>query len=106
MDHAHDSLLAIGSAVILTALLGWFALEDIRQVFRTTGPTEGQETVEMTVSGLTCDGCVKSLTSGLKSVAGVNNVDVILDTGKTQVYGVDLDRSALEHAVRKVGFSI
>ena len=106
MEHAHDSLLAIGSAVILTALLGWFALEDIRQVFRTTGPTEGQETVEMTVSGLTCDGCVKSLTSGLKSVAGVNNVDVILDTGKTQVYGVDLDRSALEHAVRKVGFSI
>ena len=106
MEHTHDSLLAIGSAVILTALLGWFALEDIRQVFRTAGPNEGQETVEMTVSGLTCGGCVKSLTSGLQSVAGVKNVDVVLDTGKTQVYGVDLDRSALEHAVRKVGFSI
>ena len=106
LEHAHDSLLAIGSAIILTGLLGWFALEDIRQVFRTAGPNEGQETVEMTVSGLTCGGCVKSLTSGLQSVSGVKKVDVVLDTGKTQVYGVDLDRPALEHAVRKVGFSV
>lgn len=106
VEHAHDSLLAIGSAIILIGLLGWFALEDIRQVFRTAGSNEGQETVEMTVSGLTCGGCVKSLTSGLQSVSGVKKVDVVLDTGKTQVYGVDLDRSALEHVVRKVGFSV
>ena len=106
IEHTHDSLLAIGSAVVLTALLGWFALEDIRQVFRKAGPNKGQDTVELTVSGLTCGGCVKSLTSGLRSVSGVEKVDIVLDTGKTQVYGVDLDRSTLEHAVRKVGFSV
>ena len=106
IEHTHDSLLAIGSAVILSALLGWLALEDIRQVFRKAGPTKGQDTVELTVSGLTCGGCVKSLTSGLQSVSGVEKVDVVLDTGKTQVYGVGLDRNALEHAIRKVGFSV
>ena len=105
-SHPHESLFAIGSAMVLTGLLGWFAFEDLRQALRPKGPKDGQETIELTVSGLTCGGCVKTLTSGLKTVSGVEKVDVVLDTGHTQIHGSGLNRDALEHVVRKVGFSV
>ena len=105
-SHPHDSLLASGSAILLIGLLGWFAFQDLRQAFRPKGPKEGQETIEMTVSGLTCGGCVKTLTSGLQAVSGVEKVDVVLDTGHTQIHGHALNRDALEHVIRKVGFSV
>ena len=105
-SHPHESLFAIGSAIVLTGLLGWFAVEDLRQAFRSKGPKDGQETIELTVSGLTCGGCVKTLTSGLQAVSGVEKVDVILDTGHTQIHGSGLNRDTLEHVVRKVGFSV
>ena len=106
MEHGHDSLFSIGSAVMLCALLGWFAFQDLRQKVRVMLPSLGQETIELRVDGLTCGGCVKSLTSGLESVSGVEAVDVVLDTGSTRVYGAKLNREVLKDAVRKVGFSV
>ena len=106
MDHGHDSLLVTGSAVVLTALLLWYGIQDLYQLIRPKGPSDGQEAVTFTVSGMTCGGCVKTLTSSLQSVDGVERVDVVLDTGRAEIYGVRLDRNALEHAVQKVGFSL
>ena len=106
MNHGHDSLLVIGSAGVLTALLLWYGIQDLRQLIRPKGPSAGQETVALTVSGMTCGGCVKTLTSSLESVDGVERVDVVLDTGRAEIYGVRLDRDALEHAVQEVGFSL
>ena len=106
MPHAHESLLTQGSAVALIGLLFWFAVQDLSQRFGIKGAREGEETVELTVSGLSCGGCVKTLTSGLESVSGVDRVEVILDTGHTSIHGIDLDREVLESAVRKVGFSV
>jgi hypothetical protein len=106
MEHGHDSLLVTGSAVVLTALLIWYGMQDLHQLIRPKGASDGQETVALTVSGMTCGGCVKTLTSSLQSVDGVERVDVVLDTGRTEIYGVRLDRGALEHAVHKVGFSL
>ena len=106
MNHGHDSLLVIGSAGVLTALFLWYGIQDLRQLIRPKGPSAGQETVALTVSGMTCGGCVKTLTSSLESVDGVERVDVVLDTGRAEIYGVRLDRDALEHAVQEVGFSL
>ena len=106
MNHDHDSSLATGSAVVLTALLLRYGIQDLRQLIRPKGPGAGQVTVALTVSGMTCGGCVKTLTSSLESVDGVERVDVVLDTGRAEIYGVRLDRDALEHAVQKVGFSL
>ena len=106
MNHGHDSLLVTGSAVVLTALLLWYGIQDLRQLIRPKGPSDGQETVALSVSGMTCGGCVKTLTSSLESVDGVERVDVVLDTGRAEIYGDRLDREALAHAVQKVGFSL
>ncbi len=106
VTHGHDSVLTIASTILLTFLLGWFAVKDLRGIFRVRRPRDGQQTVELTVSGLTCGGCVSKLSSRLRALSGVETVDVVLESGRTHVYGVDLNRGVIENAVREVGFSV
>ena len=50
-------------------------------------------TVELEVQGMTCGSCVKHVTKALKSVVGVNQVEVDLATGRARVTG-DLQAGA------------
>ena len=43
------------------------------------------ETVTMSVKGMTCGGCVASVTRVLKAVPGVESVDVTLQPGQATV---------------------
>lgn len=43
------------------------------------------QTEVLKVTGMTCGGCVNSLTQALKSVAGVSDVNVLLATGEASV---------------------
>jgi len=43
------------------------------------------KTEHIKVTGMTCGGCVNSLTRALKAVAGVSEVSVLLSTGDTSV---------------------
>lgn len=43
------------------------------------------ETRELTITGMTCGGCVKSVTRVLSALPGVDNVDVSLERGKATV---------------------
>jgi copper chaperone len=43
------------------------------------------ETIELKVEGMDCDGCVKSVTRMLSSVAGVQSVDVSLAAARAKV---------------------
>lgn len=43
------------------------------------------KTEHLKVTGMTCGGCVNSLTQALKAAAGVNEVKVVLSTGETSV---------------------
>jgi copper chaperone len=62
------------------------------------------ETAEIKISGMTCQGCVKSVTRSLQGVAGVQGVDVSLAEHKAKVTydpartGVDELRRAVERA--------
>ena len=71
---------------------------------------EIDRTVELAVNGLTCEHCVQSVTEELSDVAGVKNVDVILNSGATSkvtlVSDVALDDDALREAVSEAGFEL
>lgn len=65
-------------------------------------------TETITVKGMTCDGCVKSVTKALKNVDGVQealvdlsgqSATVTFDDGKTSV-------SALKEAVEDAGYDV
>lgn len=60
------------------------------------------------VTGMTCGGCVNSLTQVLKAVAGVNDVKVLLSTGETSVqYDEGLVTSEqLKSTVENAGYGL
>ena len=60
-----------------------------------------------TVSGMTCHHCVASVTEELSEIAGVESVDVVLDSGRVTVTSAAaLDRDAVEAAVIEAGYAL
>ena len=60
-----------------------------------------------TVTGMTCSHCVASVTEEVSEVPGVENVDVVLETGQVTVTSVDpVDDSAVRAAVEDAGYQV
>jgi copper chaperone len=64
------------------------------------------ETAEIRIEGMTCEGCVKSVTRTLQGVPGVQGVDVFLAEGKAKVtFDPARTRLAeLKRAVERAGY--
>jgi copper chaperone len=59
-----------------------------------------------TVTGMTCGHCVASVTEEVSEVAGVQSVDVVLDSGALTVTGEDVSDQAVQAAVEEAGYSV
>lgn len=57
------------------------------------------QTIELDITGMTCDHCVRSVTNALKDVPGVADVSVSLEKKEAIVKGDALDVAALVAAV-------
>jgi uncharacterized membrane protein YraQ (UPF0718 family)/copper chaperone CopZ len=93
-------------AVILLLVLG----NALRPKRRTEGEEwamvdEGEQTVEIQVTGMRCDGCVQSVRRALSEVSGVTETEVWLDEGKARVRGRGFSVDALEAAVVSLGYT-
>ena len=64
------------------------------------------ETRTFTVTGMTCAHCVASVTEEVQEVAGVETVDVVLDTGALTVMGERLDDARIRDAVEEAGYQL
>lgn len=66
------------------------------------------ETITMNVKGMSCGGCVASVTRVLKAVPGVDNVAVTLDPGAATVtYDPQrTDLAKLRGAVENAGYDV
>ncbi|MFD2111747.1 heavy-metal-associated domain-containing protein [Thiorhodococcus fuscus] len=60
--------------------------------------------VEIKITGMHCPNCIRSATQAIQSVAGVDSVEVDLETGSARVVG-SVDSAALIAAIQEVGFS-
>ena len=66
------------------------------------------ETATLKVIGMTCQGCVRSVTRVLQGVPGVGNVAVSLELGEAKL-DYDPDKSApadLRKAIQTAGFDV
>ena len=65
-----------------------------------------ERTIELKVSGMSCEGCVQAVEQALRSVAGVQAVTVNLETGlaKVQVMPPDIPADNLIKAIRMAGY--
>jgi copper chaperone len=56
------------------------------------------------VKNVKCGGCVSAIENGLKSLAGVESVEVTIDGGKVVVSGNGLSREQLTAKLQELGY--
>jgi copper chaperone len=65
------------------------------------------DTRTYTVQGMTCGHCVASVTEEVQEIPGVENVDVVLETGSVTVTSAEpLDDTAVRAAVEEAGYQL
>ena len=66
------------------------------------------QTITLNIDGMTCGGCVKSVTNALNQVAGVQSVDVSLENKNANISFDDSQTSVaqLTEAVEDAGFDV
>ena len=62
------------------------------------------QTMIYQVAGMTCDHCKKAVTTEVSAVAGVESVQVDLDTKVVTVVGEGLDDTVLRAAIEEAGY--
>ena len=100
-QHASHGLVSTVSAIALVAAFGWFALDDARGWW--SRRRVARDSLEVSVSGLTCNGCVRKLEARLRDEPGVTAVEVTREPGLARVTG-GVDRDRLCAIVRDAGF--
>ena len=65
-----------------------------------------QERRNLTVVGMTCDHCVRSVTEEVSEVAGVTEVEVDVTSGRLTVSGSGVSDAAIEAAVEEAGYEV
>jgi len=65
------------------------------------------DTRTYTVTGMTCSHCVASVTEEVQEIPGVEDVDVVLETGALTVTSSHpLDDAAVRAAVEEAGYQV
>ncbi len=65
------------------------------------------DTRTYTVTGMTCSHCVASVTEEVQEIPGVENVDVVLESGAlTVTSSQSLDDAAVRAAVEEAGYAL
>ena len=64
------------------------------------------QTTTLTINGMTCGGCVKSVTNALNQVTGVQQADVSLEQNNAVINFDDsqTNETALKQAIEDAGF--
>lgn len=62
------------------------------------------QTENFIVKNVKCGGCVSTIENGLKSLPGVDRVEVSIDGGKVSVTGSALSREQLAAKLQELGY--
>lgn len=92
--------------ILVLANAMWPQPQPFPKEFARMTHTMDNETFELAVNGMRCNGCVESVTRALNDCAGVEDTSVDLTGGRAQVRGSDFDRTAVAEAVRALGFEV
>ena len=56
------------------------------------------------VQNVKCGGCASNIQNGLSQLEGVEQVDVIIESGAVSVQGGQLNRGTLSHKLTELGY--
>ncbi|MGI8577385.1 MAG: heavy-metal-associated domain-containing protein [Nocardioidaceae bacterium] len=64
-------------------------------------------TASYTVTGMTCGHCVASVTEEVQEIPGVQDIDVVLETGSLIITSADpLDEDTVRMAIEDAGYAL
>jgi len=92
------------SAVALLLVLGNALRPRRRAEEERTRVNDEEQSVNLKIEGMRCNGCVQSLRRALSEISGVTSADVWLDEGRAQIRGNGLSTKELIEAVASLGF--
>lgn len=103
--HAHDhgSWWAVGSAIIVAALILQIVIKNVRR--RLSGPVVGANTIELAVKGMHCGSCANRIEAAVGRLDGVENVIVSLDADRVTVQG-EVQKTELVNLIDSLGFEV
>jgi copper chaperone len=64
------------------------------------------EQLTYSVPGMTCGHCVAAVRQEVERVAGVESVDVALDTKRVTLTGTGIDAAAVRAAIERAGYEV
>jgi uncharacterized protein len=96
---------SIASALVLLALIAWFAADDLRRRWFHRPAAAGAELPELRVSvqGMNCNNCVTRLEKALRATEGIDWATVSLEPGEAVVRGC-IDKQQVVRAIQAAGF--
>lgn len=111
--HAHHHEVGIGwwvgrvSAVALLAVVAYALWWPRRKPAEVEAAVDGDlDVLRLEVRGMHCHSCVASVTRALSGIAGVAEVQVLLDEGTATLRGRGFSTEQAEEAVRSLGFEV
>jgi len=105
MSHG-GKLVGTISAIVLFIVLGAAMLPEHGRAGDERGPHEGGDRAELTITGMTCSHCAKSVRGALLECDGVEAAYVDLKPGSVVVHGANLDAEKLRAVVERLGYGV
>jgi len=62
------------------------------------------DTLQITAQNIKCGGCVAAIESGLKTLPGINQVEVTIDNGLVRIEGDGLSEQAIRNKLAELGY--
>ena len=100
--HEHSAWWMVLGAVVLSAMLLWFAFEDLRGFLSRRQALASTTAVDIKVEGMTCGGCASRLERLLLATEGVESASVSIQDKRAVVVG--LSESEVTEVIEKAGF--
>ena len=63
------------------------------------------QTIELAITGMTCDHCVRAITNAVQDVEGVTSANVDLASNSVKVEGGAIDIKKILEAIEEEGYS-
>ena len=87
-------------AVCLYSILNKFFINDVIEEI------DNKADVAFIVKGMTCNHCKETVTEAIKICDGIRDVTINLESGRTLIYGNNLNKQQIIASINNVGYSI
>ena len=102
--HEHTAWWMALGAGMLSAMLVWFALEDLRGLLSRRRAEASTAAVDVAVDGMTCGSCAARLERLLLATDGVESASVSIASNRAVVVGVPVE--AVTAVIQDAGFTV